>query len=520
MSQAQPGSDPSQIPSQALELALRELEDRLPSASPQDENEALSLDQAMAYVRSHTSRDVRPVPATASLFDSLPDNPHLDGNLAPAGSDHPTLPPTPSTPPAAPDPRSEASAPAPSVAIASGEKTKARDIIAAIRTLKAIEQEQRPATAEEKQILARFAGFGPVALSIFPDPVTGTYKDAGWQALGEELKTLLTPDEYDSAKRTTFNAFYTSPTVIAAIHEAIARLGVPANATILEPGCGTGNFMSHGQPEACASSASRWIPSPGGSPRRCTPSQDIRIENFRDTKLPEDRIDAVVGNVPFADVKLDYQRPEALPARLLLRQVRRRPEARRRAGAGHVAFHARQAERRHPRVPRLEGRFRRGHPPALGCLQAGRNRRGDRHRVPSQACTGASRPTMSIPTGWASPRLRSMAQRFPINRYFLNHPEMVLGNWTRKDTLYGGEGYSVTGNGDLAEQLKDAIGRLPEVRAAASASASAEAASPGLHAAAARAPHRRRQLLRRRRQGHPPDRRTARACPSSTAARR
>ena len=50
----------------------------------------------------------------------------------------------------------------------------------------------------------------------------------------------------------------------------------------------------------------------------------------------------------------------------------------------------------------------------------------------------------------------------PVNRYFLNHPEMVLGNWTRKDTLYGGEGYSVTSNGELAEQLKEAIHRLPE----------------------------------------------------------
>ena len=130
--------------------------------------------------------------------------------------------------------------------IASGEKTKARDILAAIRTLKTIEQEQRPATPEERQTLARFAGFGAVALSIFPDPVTGRYKDATWQALGEELKTLLSPEEYDSAKRTTFNAFYTSPTVIAAMHEAIARLGVPSNATVLEPGCGTGNFMRLG----------------------------------------------------------------------------------------------------------------------------------------------------------------------------------------------------------------------------------------------------------------------------------
>jgi hypothetical protein len=103
--------------------------------------------------------------------------------------------------------------------IGSGEKAKARDILATVRTLKAIEKEKRPATPEEKQTLARFGGFGPVALSIFPDPVTGKYKDAVWQVLGEQLATMLTPVEYDSAKRTTFNAFYTSPTVISAIHQ-------------------------------------------------------------------------------------------------------------------------------------------------------------------------------------------------------------------------------------------------------------------------------------------------------------
>jgi SAM-dependent methyltransferase len=143
-------------------------------------------------------------------------------------------------------------------------------------------------------------------LSIFPDPVTGRYKDAGWERLGEELKTLLTPEEYDSAKRTTFNAFYTSQTVIAAIHEAIGRLGIPDNATILEPGCGTGNFMSLG------SNGHRFIgveldSISGRIAKALHPEHDIRIENFRDTKLPEDRIDAVIGNVPFADLKLDYQ---------------------------------------------------------------------------------------------------------------------------------------------------------------------------------------------------------------------
>jgi hypothetical protein len=109
-----------------------------------------------------------------------------------------------------------------------------------------LNEKQRPATEEERHSLLRFAGFGPVALSIFPDPVTGRHKDRTWEILGHELKTLLTQEEYESAKRTTFNAFYTSPTVIRAMHEAISRLGVPANGMILDPGCGTGNFMSLG----------------------------------------------------------------------------------------------------------------------------------------------------------------------------------------------------------------------------------------------------------------------------------
>jgi SAM-dependent methyltransferase len=188
--------------------------------------------------------------------------------------------------------------PTPPSPIASGEKAKARDILAAVRLVKA--------TPEEKQILACFAGFGPVALSIFPDPVSGRYKDASWQALGEELKGLLSPEEYDSAKRTTFNAFYTSPTVIAAIHAAISRLGIPTNATILEPGCGTGNFMSQG-PQGTRFIGVELDRVSGRIAQLLHPDQDIRIENFRDTKLPADRIDAVVGNVPFADLKLDYQ---------------------------------------------------------------------------------------------------------------------------------------------------------------------------------------------------------------------
>ena len=153
--------------------------------------------------------------------------------------------------------------------------------------------------------MLRFAGFGPVALSIFPDPVTGRYKDADWQAIGEELNSLLSPEEYDSAKRTTFNAFYTSSTVIKAMFEALTRLGVPKSACVLEPGCGPGRFL------ILAPDGMRFIgveldSISGRIAKALHPEQDIRIENFRDSRLPENQIDAVIGNVPFADVKLDY----------------------------------------------------------------------------------------------------------------------------------------------------------------------------------------------------------------------
>ncbi len=182
---------------------------------------------------------------------------------------------------------------------ASGDKAKARAILAAIRTLQAIEQGQRPATPEERAVLARFPGFGPVALGIFPDPVTSQYKDTTWQTLGDQLQALLPPEDYASAKRTTFTAFYTAPVVMQAMYAALARLGVPSDATVLEPGCGIGNFLAH------APARMRFIGIEldrlsGRIAQVLYPGHDIRIEHFRDTRLPEDRIDAVIGNVPFA----------------------------------------------------------------------------------------------------------------------------------------------------------------------------------------------------------------------------
>ncbi len=125
-----------------------------------------------------------------------------------------------------------------------GAKAKAHDILNAIRILGQLQQDNRTATLSEREQLAKFGGFGPVALTLFPDPTTGKYKDESWKVLGEELRSLLTDEDYESAKRTTFNAFYTSPQVIRSMHHALDRLGVPQGGLILEPGCGIGNFLN------------------------------------------------------------------------------------------------------------------------------------------------------------------------------------------------------------------------------------------------------------------------------------
>lgn len=344
--------------------------------------------------------------------------------------------------------------------MASGEKTKARDIIAAIRTLHTIEREGRQATPDEKQTLARFSGFGPVALSIFPDPVTGKFKDPGWQAIGEELKSMLTPEEYDSAKRTTFNAFYTSPTVIAGIHDAIRRLGISGNATILEPGCGIGNFMGQ------ADNGQRFIgveldSISGRIARAIHPQHDIRIESFRDTKLPESRIDAVIGNVPFSDLKLDYHGQKlSLHDYFFAKSVDSlKPGGVLALVTSHYTLDKQNAAIREYLADKAD---------FVGAV-----------RLPSDAFKregtavvtdivflrkrDRGEPAHHVDPDWlAVAPLEIDGAEVSVNRYFLNHPEMVLGNWSRKDTLYGGEGYSLTSNGELNSQLKEAIGRLPE----------------------------------------------------------
>ncbi|MGL6075452.1 MAG: hypothetical protein ACRC8S_14955 [Fimbriiglobus sp.] len=344
--------------------------------------------------------------------------------------------------------------------LASGEKSKARDLLAAIRTLQTIEQEKRHATAEEQTILAKFPGFGPLALRIFPDPVTGKYLDATWQNLGQELQSLLTPEEYSSAKRTTFTAFYTSPVVIRGIYEALRRLGVPEDAQVAEPGCGTGNFL------ALASPSMRFtgIELDGVSGRIAKarhPQHDIRIEDFRVTKLPPD-LDAVVGNVPFADVRYEYQGQKlALHDYFLAKSLDSlAPGGILAVVSTHYTLDKQNTAAREALAAKADflGAIRL---PSDAFKTEGTAVVTDilflQKRSPGQAAHHAD------PHWLKSEPVEIEGGKVAINSYFVRHPEMVLGSWSRRDTLYG-DGYSVKSTGHLAEQLQRAVTHLPLLR--------------------------------------------------------
>ena len=343
------------------------------------------------------------------------------------------------------------------VRFASGEKLKAHHLLNAIRTLKTLEAEQRPASLDDRRSLSGFCGLGPIALGIFPNPATGQYKDTSWQTLGEQLKSLLTPEEYASVRRSTFCAFYTSDPVIAAIHSAIKRLGVPADGLVLEPGCGIGLFMRPGyrylgiEQDSITARIARVL----------HPDADIRIEDYARTKLPP--LDAVVGNVPFADIPFAHNGQSfSLHDGFLAKSV----DALKPGGVlalvtSHYTLDKQNAGIREYLGDRADflGAIRL---PSDAFKAEGTSVVTDivflRKRTPGQ-------PENHADYEWKQSGPAEVDGKFvPINRYFINHPEIVLGTLCGKGGLYGTDGYTVESNGDLAEQLQLAIGRLPQFK--------------------------------------------------------
>ncbi|MEH2944857.1 DUF3849 domain-containing protein [Lachnospiraceae bacterium KK002] len=177
-------------------------------------------------------------------------------------------------------------------------KEKFRQNVEAIRTLEKIEGERRTATPEEQEILAKYVGWGGLADAF-------DSSKANWANEYQELKSLLSPEEYASARESTLNAHYTSPVIIQAIYDAVGKMGF-TKGNVLDPAAGIGNFYGC-LPEKMAGSRLYGAELDGLTGRiakQLYPHADIKITGFENTSYPNDFFDVAVGNVPFGQYKV------------------------------------------------------------------------------------------------------------------------------------------------------------------------------------------------------------------------
>ncbi len=179
-----------------------------------------------------------------------------------------------------------------------GLKEKARDNIAAIRTLRQVEDESREARDAEKAVLARYSGWGALSNVFHP------YPRSDWEEIARDVKQHLTSEEYDSARASTPNAHFTSPVVIQALWQAMERFGLGRSAQILEPSLGVGHFFGL-MPDSLLPGCRRTGVELDGITARIAkqlyPDATIFAKGFEETHLPDNFFDAVIGNIPFGN---------------------------------------------------------------------------------------------------------------------------------------------------------------------------------------------------------------------------
>ena len=184
-------------------------------------------------------------------------------------------------------------------------KEKFRNNMAAIRLLHELQIENRLATPDEQEVLSKYVGWGGLSMAF-------DGHNAAWAAEYQELKAELSDAEYRAAMESTLTAFYTPPVVIKSMYEALDRLGY-AKGTILEPSCGTGNFFGL-LPESMGASRLYGVeidPLTGEIAKQLYQRASIAVEGFEKTNLPDDHFDVVIGNVPFGEIRVNDSRYNA-----------------------------------------------------------------------------------------------------------------------------------------------------------------------------------------------------------------
>ena len=334
-----------------------------------------------------------------------------------------------------------------------GQKTKFENNMRAIRTLKTLEKEHRPASPEDQEVLSQYVGWGGI-------PQAFDERNAAWADENRELKYTLTPEEYEMARASTLNAHYTSPTVIRAIYSAVEQMGFHTG-NILEPSCGVGNFFGL-LPETMQNSRLYGVELDsitGRIAQYLYPQADIAVTGFEKTDR-KDFFDLAIGNVPFGAYKVadrqfdrynflihDYFFAKALD------QVR---------PGGIVAFITSKGtmDKQSPEVRKYIAQ----RAELLGAIRLPNNafKANAGTEVTSDIIFLQKRDrAIDIEPDWV--HLGQTEDGIPVNSYFVDHPDMILGKMVWDDSMYGAHqetACQALEGADLSQQLAEAVTKI------------------------------------------------------------
>ena len=333
---------------------------------------------------------------------------------------------------------------------AGGAKTKFKANIEAIQLLQTLDAEQRQATAEEQEVLSRYVGWGGI-------PQAFDEKNADWAKEYAELKSLLPADEYSEARASTLNAFYTSPTVIKAMYEALSNMGL-SKGNVLEPSCGVGNFMGL-VPESMENIKMYGVELDSVSGRiaqQLYQKNKIAVQGFETMQFPDSFFDCVVGNVPFGNYKVPDKRYDRHNFLIHDYFIAKSLDLVRPGGVVAVVTSSGTMDKKDSSVRE----YLANRADLVGAIRLPNNafQRNANTSVVADILFLQKRDRAAVERAeWVD--LGTTPEGYPINQYFAQHPEMVLGEITTESTQYGKQETTVKPieGADLAQQLKAAV---------------------------------------------------------------
>lgn len=336
---------------------------------------------------------------------------------------------------------------------AGGPKTKYKANVEAIRVLQTLDAEQRQATAEEQEMLSRYVGWGGI-------PQAFDESNAEWAKEYAELQSLLTVDEYKEARASTLNAFYTSPTVIKAMYEALGNMGL-SKGNVLEPSCGVGNFMGL-VPDSMEKIRMYGVELDSISGRiaqQLYQKNKIAVQGFETMQFPDSFFDCVVGNVPFGNYKVPDKRYDRHNFLIHDYFIAKSLDLVRPGGVVAVVTSSGTMDKKDSSVRE----YLANRADLVGAIRLPNNafQRNANTSVVADILFLQKRDRAAVERAdWVD--LGETPEGYSINQYFAKHPEMVLGEITTESTQYGKQETTVKPieGAELAQQLKEAVSNI------------------------------------------------------------